>query len=427
MKNKAILFFASLAFSGMASAFTVTGVSAHQRWPWNNFIDIDFNIGGASASDTFKIDVKATYANGSQTLIAKRFVTDPVVKGGTNRITWDIGLDCPNFKADDLRVAVTATPFTNGTDGAWMIIDLSGGKNAASYPVRYTTTAPAHVQGAANEPCQTTEMWLKRIKGDGSFMFCQGYSSAGYFKVNMTKDYYLGIFECTQQQWAQVTGAWPSYFSNTAYRASRPYDNASRQNVFGQNGWPSTQTPTSSSFINKMRTRTGLPSFNMQTEVQWEWAARCGYAGGMNPVYKQAEIRFNYPAYENANFMCAPDEGGTAYVGTYPANPWGLYDMFGNLWESCIDAGCSDTNLRKYYGSLMGLTEEESTYDRVVVDDPIGGPVTGDYKAEYQYFYVLRGASWANTSQWLTLFGRQNNPDNCKGGTRGTRFTVICE
>ena len=137
MKNKAILLFASLAFSGMASAFTVTGVSAHQRWPWNNFIDIDFNIGGASASDTFKIDVRATYANGSQTLVAKRFVTDPVVKGGANRITWDIGLDCPNFKADDLRVAVTATPFTNGTDGAWMIIDLSGGKDATSYQVHH--------------------------------------------------------------------------------------------------------------------------------------------------------------------------------------------------------------------------------------------------------------------------------------------------
>ena len=146
------------AFAATTHAFTVTDVSAHQRWPWNNLIDIDFNIGGASADDTFKIDVKATYAGGDQTITAKRFATDPVVKPGTNRITWDIGLDYPNFKADDLRVAVTATPFTNGTDGVWMIIDLSGGKNATSYPVRYTTTAPTHVLGAAGEPCQTTEM-----------------------------------------------------------------------------------------------------------------------------------------------------------------------------------------------------------------------------------------------------------------------------
>ena len=423
---KSVVFVAVSALAVTVSAVTLTDVSAHQRWPWNNFVDIDFTIGDADAGATFKIDVKATYAGGDQTITAKRFATDPVVKPGTNRITWDIGLDYPNFKADDLRVAVTATPFTNGTDGVWMIIDLSGGKNATSYPVRYTTTAPTHVLGAAGEPCQTTEMWLKRIKG-GSFMFCQGYSSPGYFKVNLTKDYYIGIFECTQQQWAQVTGNWPSYFSNTAYRASRPYDNASRQNVFGVNGWPDVQTPTSSSFVSKMRARTGLSSFNMQTEAQWEWAARCGYAGGMNPAYKGEEIRYNYPAYENANFMCSPDEGGTAYVGTYPSNPWGLYEMFGNVWEGCIDAGCTETNLRKYYGSLMGLTEEESTYDRVEVDNPIGGPVTGDYKAAYQYFFIMRGASWSNSNQWLTLFGRQNNSDNVQGGTRGTRFTVLCE
>ncbi len=416
---------ATAALVTVAQAFTVTGVSAHQRWPWNNFIDIDFNIGGAASGETFKIDVKATYANGSQTLIAKRFVTDPVVKGGDNRITWDIGLDCPNFKADDLRVAVTATPFTNGTDGAWMIIDLSGGKNATSYPVRYTTTPPEHTLGAADEPCQTTEMWLKRIKG-GSFMFCKGDTSTGYFKVNMTKDYYMGIFECTQQQWAQVTGAWPSAFSNAAYRASRPYDNASRQNVFGENGWPSDQTPTSSSFINKMRNRTGFASFNMQTEAQWEWAARCGYTANSNPAYKRDEIRYNL-SYDGTDFMCSPSEDGTVYVGTYPANPWGLYEMFGNVWESCIDAGCTETNLRKYYGSLMGLTEEESTYDRVEVDNPIGGPVTGDYKPAYQYYFVLRGAAWNNSSGWLTLSNRQNNPDNCKTGTRGTRFTVVCD
>ena len=75
----------------------------------------------------------------------------------------------------------------------------------------------------------------------------------------------------------------------------------------------------------------------------------------------------------------------------------------------------------------MGLTEDESTYDRVEVNDPIGGPITGAYKPQYQYFFIMRGASWANSNQWLTLFGRQNNSDNVKGPTRGVRFTVVCE
>ena len=51
-------FLATAALVTVAQAFTVTGVSAHQRWPWNNFIDIDFNIGGAASGETFKIDVK---------------------------------------------------------------------------------------------------------------------------------------------------------------------------------------------------------------------------------------------------------------------------------------------------------------------------------------------------------------------------------
>ena len=51
-------FLAAAALATVAQAFTITGVSARQRWPWNNFIDIDFNIGGAAAGDTFKIDVR---------------------------------------------------------------------------------------------------------------------------------------------------------------------------------------------------------------------------------------------------------------------------------------------------------------------------------------------------------------------------------
>ena len=125
--------------------------------------------------------------------------------------------------------------------------------------------------------------------------------------------------------------------------------------------------------------------------------------------------------------MCSPEEGGTVYVGTYPSNPWGLYEMFGNVWESCIDAGCSESNLRLYYGSLMGLTEEESTAANVSVDNPIGGPVSGDYKASYQSWFVLRGAGWSSSSEWLNHHGRHNNSDNVKTGLRGTRFTVTCE
>ena len=427
MKNRFIFLFTVAAICDATFAFTVTGVSAHQRWPWNNLIDIDFNIGGAAADDTFKIDVKASYAGGDRVIAAKTFVTEPIARIGANRVTWDFGTDYPNFKADDLRVAVTSTPFTNGADGVWMVIDLSGGKDATSYPVRYTTTAPVHSVNAP-DACKTTEMWLKRIKG-GSFMFCRGDAadSTGEFKVNITKDFYMGIFECTQQQWAQITGEWPSAFSNETYRATRPCDTISITTAFGHYMWPDNQTPSASSPIAKMRARSGLATFNLPTEGQWEWANRCGYERGKNPCYTFDQIRYNLN-YSGTDFACGLEDG-TVCVGTYVPNTWGIYEMFGNVGEVCIDAGVSIPNLRKYYGTTFcGLAEEDCTVDKVVVDDPIGGPISGTYKSSHQYYHVGRGGAWNLSSGYFYHFQRwTNSSENFAKGCRGVRFVVTCE
>ena len=425
MKTKTTFLFAALALAGVAQAFTVTDVTAHQRWPWNGHVDVDFNIGEATVGETFKIELKATYAGGDRTLEARTYVSEPMAKAGANRVTWDFGADNPGFKAEDLRVAVTATPFTNGMDGVWMVIDLSGGKDATKYPVRYTTIAPVHSVNA-NDVCKTTELWLKRIKG-GSYMFCHGYASSGYFRVNLKKDFYMGVFECTQQQWAQVTGAWPSAFSNTTWRATRPVEKLSLSGVFGHYMWPENQEPSSGSFIRKMRDRTGLATFNLPTEAQWEWANRCGEVGGFNPCYSRPQIRYGL-SETGVDFNCTPAENGTACVGTYVPNLWGLYETFGNVWELCLDTGVSETDLQKYYGTTFcGLTEEECTYDRVEVDDPIGGPLTGTYKPQYQYYHVLRGAGWYNTEGNLTHFQRRPNPDAISSHAKGVRFVVTCE
>ena len=98
------------------------------------------------------------------------------------------------------------------------------------------------------------------------------------------------------------------------------------------------------------------------------------------------------------------------------------------MWELCLDTGVSETDLQKYYGTTFcGLTEEECTYDRVEVDDPIGGPLTGPYKAAYQYYHVLRGVGWYNTEGNLTHFQRRPNPDAISGHAKGVRFVVTCE
>lgn len=435
MNVKMFALLSAFASACSVSAVTITDVSAQQRYPWKNFIDIDFTLSDASADSQYKIDVKASYLGDSRILSARSFVTDPVVKPGTRRITWDLGKDYPGFKADDLRVAVTASPFTNGTDGVYMVIDLSGGKDASSYPVRYTTTPPKHSVNA-EDACKTTEMWLKRIKC-GSFMFCKGFESTGYFKVNLTKDFYMSIFECTQQQWAQITGNWPSAFKNEKYRVTRPCESISLSSAFGHYTWPMDKEPKSTSPIAKVRALTGLSSFNLPTECQWEYANRCGSNGGLHSCYSYSQIRYglSYENAEAAGFDCGL-ENGPACVGTYAPNAWGIYDMFGNVAESCLDAGVESAKLQKYYGLLSGLALEDCTAANIAVNDPVGGPVKGmyeegspykEYESSYQYYHVIRGAGWSNTSGHLNHFQRATNPDNFKGPTKGLRFAVTCD
>jgi formylglycine-generating enzyme required for sulfatase activity len=70
------------------------------------------------------------------------------------------------------------------------------------------------------------------------------------------------------------------------------------------------------------RTRAALP-----TEVQWEYAARAGSAG--------AYWWGNSPDNDKANWEVR--QGPTTPVKHYPANPWGLFDLHGGVWEWCAD------------------------------------------------------------------------------------------
>jgi formylglycine-generating enzyme required for sulfatase activity len=436
MSVKTLLLISAGVIAASVSALTVSDVSARQRYPWNNLIDIDFTLGDAPADAQFKIDVKASYLGDTRILDARMFVTDPVVKPGTRRITWDIGKDFPGFKADDLRVAVIATPFTNGTDGVYMVIDLSGGKDAANYPVRYTTTPPKHSVNAL-DACKTTEMWLKRIRC-GSFMFCAGDNDSGKFEVNLTKDFYMGIFECTQRQWAQITGNWPSKFSNPEFRETRPCDSIDLYKIFGHNLWPKNTEPSSGSPVMMMRQKTGLANFSLPTKAQWEYANRCGSQSRLHSCYSYSEIRhgmsFDFKNATSADFQCGL-ENGPVCVGTHKPNVWGIYEMFGNVIESCLDAGVEADKLQKYYGLRQGLAIEDCTVENIVVNDPEGGPVKGmygddspykAYEPSMEYFHVLRGAGWTLSSAWINQFTRWTNPDGY-AAMRGVRFVVTCD
>ena len=430
----------SLALFGLvfvavaAGAFEVENVRARSRWPWNGLIDIDYEITGAKTGESFAIDVTATYGEG-QKLTGRTYCTDPVGAGGANSLVWDFGADCPNVIATNLALSVTATPFGDATT-VYMVIDVAGGKDATKYPVRYTTTPPQHTPKCTNDVCKLTEIWLRRVRPNSRDFTTLSYQRPSeensYFFSRLTKDYYIGVFEITQQQWFQLTGTWPSRMSNETWRATRPLDRYYPTLLFGTNGyvWPD-KTVKSGCLLDKLRQKTGLNTLNLPTEAQWRFALTAGpeygreiwtYRRPDGSAYNREEIcRQPENSGDYNNELADPETGGSALVGSYAPNNFGLYDMLGNVAEDCLDP--------------YVLSE---AYKKGLVEDGIALPATdfgGFSQARAKEIHgalrVSVGGNGFSTARsyhqtWQRGGGYTNYPYDGKGA-RGIRLCVTCE
>ena len=267
----------------------------------------------------------------------------------------------------------------------YLVIDLSAGSEAASYPFSWRATPPAE---GWTEEYKTTKLVLRKIPA-GTFMMGAPEDELGrddnetLHQVTLTKDFYAGVFEVTQKQWELVMGTWPSYFSNPDYRDSRPVEMVRYEDIRGSHagsGWPANNAVDADSFLGVLRAKTGL-TFDLPTEAQWEYACRAGTATALNSG-KNLTSKYECPNmgevgrywYNGGKELSeyVDTSGGTAAVGSYLPNGWGLYDMHGNVEEWCLD-----------------LTDG-SDYPEEAVTDPKGD---GDGNIR-----ILRGGRFSNNA-----------------------------
>jgi len=287
--------------------------------------------------------------------------------------------------------------------------------------------APPHV--AAVAPKGPSEPWMKEEGEDrfgrfGSFevrgvvhrmrwippgMFVMGspQSEAGRFndegpqhQLTLTRGYWLGETPCTQALWRAVMGTNPSRFQSP----DRPVEQVS---------WGDCQA-----FLEKLGgLAAGLPP-RLPAEAEWEYACRAGtthatWAGGLD-----IQGQRNAPAldaiawyggnsgvgFELHNGAASSDwpekqyphmKVGTRSVGKKAANPFGLYDMLGNVWEWCEDG--------------------QRAYTAASVTDPRGPTDAGSGR-------VIRGGSWRDYARDVRAASRRADRPGGRSDDLGFRL-----
>jgi formylglycine-generating enzyme required for sulfatase activity len=146
-------------------------------------------------------------------------------------------------------------------------------------------------------------------------------------EVVIAQDFYLGKYEVTQAQWQAVTGANPSLFSSCG--PTCPVERVSWNDIAGPGG-----------FIEKLNLLTGTTKFRLPTEAEWEYAARAGTTTRFShgDVLDCTDSCFACATHAQYMWFCGNASTTTHPVGQKLANPWGLYDMHGNVWEWVQDS-----------------------------------------------------------------------------------------
>ncbi|MCQ2389387.1 MAG: sigma-70 family RNA polymerase sigma factor [Kiritimatiellae bacterium] len=370
-----------------------------QRYPWNGLVDVDYTIAGDDGAppgvdDNLEMLMVDSSSAPAVTNRAITFLQAPLpLTAGRHRITWDAHADGVTSRTDNATFIVKIAHY----GPVYMVIDVSGGPTATTYPVEFLNGAPQDEFGV--DEYKSDKIVLRRIH-PGSYVAGSpedeanrnGSGGEKQHRVALSKPFYVGIYEVTQQQYLNVMGgANPSAYQGDCWRC-RPVEQVSYSTIRGGN-WPAEAAPRWDGFMGLLNSRckarddagnytVRVDGFDLPTEFQWEYACRAGTTGAFNTTNEFANTtegqQTALASLGRSNGSQADGRGGISenhtVVGSYAPNQWGLYDMHGNVQEWCRDRFQADVAALKQFV------------------DPAGAG-SGDER-------VKRGGGWGNEARY---------------------------
>jgi formylglycine-generating enzyme len=206
----------------------------------------------------------------------------------------------------------------------------------------------------------------------------------GWRRVALSRGYWIADTTCTQALWHRVTGSNPSEFRGAE---TLPVEHVSWVDV-------------THFFLPRLNSLVPGLSARLPTEAEWEYACRAGRAAKSTqyePFWFGAQA-----STEWLNFRMRTGQGGlikrTHPVGSLPPNPWGLFEMHGNVWEWCSDG----------YADQVRYNTEET--------DPRG--------PRFSSHFSLRGGSWYNEARRCRAAARDARDVDFSAGYVGLRLCL---
>jgi formylglycine-generating enzyme required for sulfatase activity len=188
-------------------------------------------------------------------------------------------------------------------------------------------------------------------------------------EVTLTRGFWIGQHEVTQGKWARLVGPLPGPLTAGAGDAFPVYavDFAEAEGFCAR-------------LTEAARAAGELPEgweFRLPTEAQWEYACRAGTTTATSFGEGIGRDRANFRGKPYRAPEGGPAPGRAVPVGSYPANPWGLHDAHGNVFEWCRDW---------YHRALPGGADPDLRDARATASESEHGSVSR----------VRRGGCWAD-------------------------------